>query len=103
MIFFAMMKSRSLTHSSRKALQQLIGRADDLFRGSPEPAAEFSSGRSFRRFRTSACLVLVQIVVADLQEPVERDVDHLLIGEFLREILRAEPKIAVRFLQNGIF
>ncbi len=101
MIFFALMKSRSLMHCIAERVEQLVRGGMILFQLGQNLLRRFVRidlrGRGFE-----ALLIRVQIVVADLQQAVERNVDHLFIRQLLRVILRAQPEIAVRLRKHVV-
>ena len=89
------MKSDQAVEGVAETLQQLIGLGVVLFK---------RSQHLLRRLRRiDQCrhplqlrLVLVQVVVADLQQALERDVDHFVVVQFLAIQIRAETIVALR-------
>ena len=99
MIFFAWMNAIRLMNVLRKRLQQLVRRRMHRL----QLGQHFLRGLlriDFFRHPLKLRLVLVQIVVADLEQPVQRHVHHLVVQKLLAESVRANPEIAVRLRQQ---
>ena len=61
------------------------------------------AGSIFFAVSRNACLVLPQILVADLEQSVERNIHHLVVEQLLPVVLRADPEIALRARQQVVF
>ena len=86
MMWCARMKPIRPLNVSRKRLQQLIGRGMIRAQLCQHCAAASLSGSSSFATCVELRLVLAQVGPADLQQLVERRVDHLVVCELLRKV-----------------
>src|SRR5690349_17959004 len=83
------------TQSVAKCIEQLVGsrmifvRLTQDLRGTP---VRVDLLRDF----TKAFLVLTQIRETDLEQPVEREIDHFVVKQLLPVVLCADAKVALR-------
>ena len=96
MMWLVLMKAISEVNVSRNDCRSWSGAGWSVNNSSRDLARRLGGIDLFRHFDERA-LIRMQIVVADLQKPVEGDVDHLVIGKFLAEVFCADAVIAMRF------
>jgi hypothetical protein len=94
MMWFVRMKAMRESKVFWKA-EQLVGRGMDGIGEFGEDLLRGLGGIDLFGDAGELGLVAMQIVVADFKQVVERDVDHLVVAQLLREGSRAQFVVAI--------